>query len=78
MLSKPAKSGLFIVDPDKGTYSHLEGVALIIWSNLKTKKTKPALLKIITNEYEIDQRTAEKDLDEFLKQAIKLGFVETI
>ena len=41
-----------------------------IWENLEKVETEEELLQLILNEYEVDEDTAKKDLDEFL-QVIK-------
>lgn len=38
-----------------------------IWENLEKVETEEELLQLILNEYEVDEDTAKKDLDEFLQ-----------
>ncbi len=38
-----------------------------IWENLEKVETEEELLQLILDEYEVDEDTAKKDLDEFLQ-----------
>ena len=38
-----------------------------IWENLEKVETGEELLQLILDEYEVDEDTAKKDLDEFLQ-----------
>ena len=38
-----------------------------IWKNLEKVENEEKLLQLILNEYEVDEDTANKDLDEFLQ-----------
>lgn len=43
---------------------------------LKTDVTREALLARLTEEYDVDEQTAQADLEEFLTQLKELGLLE--
>lgn len=75
---KRDSQGFLVVNSKSGTFSRLEGVSATVWNNLKNPKAKQELIKLICSEYEVDKKTASTDLEEFLNQAIKAGFIEKI
>ena len=49
----------------------------VIWAKLEEgAESKEALVQALLDRFEVDRETAEKDLDEFLAQLKKAGFIE--
>lgn len=54
----------------------LNKVSAFILSEMKKDTDKDKLLKAVLDKYEIDEATAEKDLDKIIAQLNELGLVE--
>ncbi len=59
----------------KGTLL-LNDVAAIIFSGIKNGKNREEILDSLLSEYDIDRATAEKDIDEYVKQLKELNIIE--
>lgn len=51
-------------------------VGVFLWEQMKTEVTKEELLLRVLEEFEIEQQTATRDIDEFVKQLQKLELIE--
>ncbi len=64
--------GETILIPVGESNNHFNGIITInelgkfIWENLESSENESILLDKILNEYEVDEKTAKEDLDEFL------------
>ncbi len=64
--------GETILIPVGESNNHFNGIITInelgkfIWENLESSENENILLDKILNEYEVDEKTAKEDLDEFL------------
>lgn len=47
---------------------NLNGVGAFLWNQLETEISFDELLKAMTDEYEVDEETAKKDLEKFLQE----------
>lgn len=47
-----------------------------IWRQLATETTYEQLLGAVLEEYDVDEKTAKADLDEFLEAARRCGVIE--
>jgi hypothetical protein len=47
-----------------------------IWRKLASETTYEQLLAAVLEEYDVDEKTAKADLDEFLEDARKCGVIE--
>jgi hypothetical protein len=54
----------------------LNNSGYFIWNHLIEENTYDNLLDSILQEYEVDEETAKKDLDEFLDKAWESGVLE--
>lgn len=54
----------------------LEPVGTLIWKGLEAGKSREEILKQILDEFDVDSQTASDDLDAFLQQLRKKGFLE--
>ncbi|MGN1168262.1 MAG: PqqD family protein [Lachnospiraceae bacterium] len=54
----------------------LSGTARFIWENLEKVDSFESMIKLILEEYEIDEETARKDADEFILHLLQVGYVQ--
>lgn len=54
----------------------LNEVGSLIWRSLEKNMSKDEILKLILDEYEIDEATANSDLEEFLETIRESGALE--
>lgn len=54
----------------------LDPVGATIWQCLQSCKSREEILDQILGEFEVDRQTADGDLDDFLDQLRKKGFLE--
>ncbi|HPE94907.1 MAG TPA: PqqD family protein [Bacillota bacterium] len=47
-----------------------------IWEQLTASKTNDEIIKKLLDGYEVDEKTAKRDLDEFLETLRKNGIIE--
>lgn len=45
----------------------LNGVGKYLWENMQNETTADELLKKVTAEYDVDEATAKKDIDNFIE-----------
>ncbi|GEM_PF-5562624 len=65
-----------LLTKDKKHIIELEDVAFSIWENLAKPISFDNLLKKLNQEYDVSKEELEKDLKEWLKQALKEKIVE--
>jgi len=75
ILEKKEKNKITIINKKTGKFATLTDVGFFIWEKLDRKTDKEKLTRKIVKEYEIDQETAAKDLELFLKEAIKAKII---
>lgn len=54
----------------------MSDTAKFIWENMEKADSFEELIKMILNEYEIDEETAKADAYQFINQLISAGFVD--
>ena len=54
----------------------LTETAGFIWENIEQVETVEDLVKLMLEEYEVDEETAKKDVERFVSQLVAAGFVE--
>lgn len=52
----------------------LNDVAAFIWENLEKVESQDELLRLVLDEFEVDEATADADLNGFLKMLLAKGF----
>ena len=57
-------------------YMELNGTAAFIWDYIREPKTSGEVKAALLEEFEIDEQTAEKDIDEFLAMLSARRMVE--
>ncbi len=66
---------VFIVDAAKSELHELNGPAALIWEGLAVGKAEKAMLSALTAEYEVDEKTARTDLENFIRELLKAGLL---
>lgn len=73
--------GETILIPVGESNNHFNGIITInelgkfIWENLESSKDENVLLNKILDEYDVDEKTAKSDLDEFLDKLKKVDII---
>ena len=52
----------------------LNEVAAFIWENLEKVDSQDELLQLVLDEFEVDEETADADVDGFLRMLLERGF----
>lgn len=53
----------------------MNDIATFIWNNIEESETEDDLLKKILSEYEVDEKTAKEDMEEFLNILRKVDII---
>lgn len=53
----------------------LNTVAAVIWKHVEQAESREALKAIILEQFDVDEETADKDVNGFLDTALKAGFL---
>lgn len=75
-------AGDYVIIPTGKTTLELNGLITVnelgafLWEKLQQDITKAELVEAVLAEYEIDQETVEKDVDEFLEELVKNRILE--
>ena len=67
---------VFIVDAAKAEMHELNGPAALIWEGLAAGKTEKTIVSAIISEFEIEEKTARADLENFVKELGKTGLLQ--
>ena len=54
----------------------MNDVSAFVWEMLQEPVTKEELLQAVLSEFEVDEETASRDLDELLEKFAGLGIIE--
>ena len=54
----------------------MNDVSSFVWEKLQEPVTKEELLQAVLSEFEVDEETASRDLDELLEKFAGLGIIE--
>ena len=65
-----------MIDFDSGKYFLLKGVANDIWEYIDNPISIRDIKKNIMGEYDIDEDSCRKAIDDFLKQLVKYKFIQ--
>jgi hypothetical protein len=67
---------VMVIHLETGAYFALEGVAADSWTGIISGMEADALVAMILGRYQVDERRARADLEEFLDRVISEGLVE--
>lgn len=65
----------FVLEPDTGELHSFNSVGCRIWELVDGARTVESIVVVISEEYEVDHRTALEDVIEFLGQLREKGIV---
>lgn len=71
------QNSFLVLTSDRAHVLNLRDVNFLIWENLKKPISFNDLCKKIKKEYEVSDEELKKDLNEWLKQALKEKIIET-
>ena len=66
----------FLVNPSTKKIYPLDEVGRVIWNGLEEKRDRASLAQMIYNEFDVDLKTANRDISDFLEQLFNDGLVE--
>lgn len=66
-VSLKMHEGQYFLIHEKNVY-HLSGISKEIWDKIEEGVSEEDLIKQIVNEYDVNERTAQKDIKKLLKQ----------
>lgn len=69
---------ILVFDPDRDFFHEFNGTASEMFLLLKEGKSKEQIIKLLTDKYEVEMKTVEKEFESFTKKLIKLGVAEKI
>jgi hypothetical protein len=67
-----------ILDLAGSTYLKLNGPAAVLWHVILTVADEARLVEALLEEYDIDQVTAERDVEAFLAKLRRANLLETV
>lgn len=54
----------------------LNATSAFLWELLETEQTAQSLAEALTNRYAVEEETAQKDVEDFIKKLLAIGAVE--
>jgi oligoribonuclease (3'-5' exoribonuclease) len=76
LLIRPIdENRVIVMKPNESTVWEMNDVASLIWGEIKNSKTISSLVKKVVAEYDIDQKTAEQDVADFLEENVSRGLI---
>ncbi len=66
----------FLFDHSDGLTYTLNPTGQFIFRKIEEGKEPPEILELITGEFEVDENTARKDLDDFYRQMKEMGLTD--
>jgi len=77
VLSRNLDGETVLLDLETGTYFGLDAVGTRIWELIAQNQPPPAILKVILDEYDVDEQRARTDLLEPLGALVAKGLIRT-
>lgn len=75
---KLVDSVVYILDPRTSTIHTLNDTSSFIWNHIKKPVKIGDLVALITEEYDVPYKTAQKDADVFIKKYIAAGYIKRV
>lgn len=70
------EEGVKIISPDRKHVFYLNELASFIFLSLDQPKTLEKLIARVMTEYKVGKAVAQKDIQQWLEEAIKMGFIQ--
>lgn len=70
------KDGVKIISPNRKNIFYLNDLASFLFLSLDKPKTINQLIKAVVNHYDVSQKEAKSDINKWLKESKKMGFIE--
>ena len=72
----PSETEAVILLPEKGQVKVINEVGAYIWSLIDGTNTVRQIVALICSEYEVDQKIAERDANNFLADLVQRGIIQ--
>jgi len=76
LLHHEIDNDLVVVSIERGMYFGIEEIGKRIWSLIKTPQSISAICEILVQEYQIDYQVCQRDVIDFLIEALGEGIIE--
>lgn len=76
-LSKVVDEITYVITSDGGELLELNETATILWNRLHQWQSLPQLIRALQKEYDVNEKTARKDITAILKTLLKKKVIET-
>ncbi len=73
---EPEEEMYYILDLRHDEWSILSDSAAVLWKSVVSFSNVSEMIKTLIDEYKIDEKTARADIDTFLADMIKRGYIE--
>lgn len=73
--SKKINGKWYLLEIDKKSIRELNSVAGSIWDSLVKPKSTDSLTQIISGEYKVSKQKAKRDIETFVAQNLKEGYL---
>lgn len=74
-FSKYLNDSCILLKRNYDYFYELNDTAGFLWKNIQTPKTVNDLIKSLLSEYSLDAKKAKTDVEDFLKDGVKIGFI---
>ncbi len=78
VFAKKIKGKFVLLEKDKQHVRELNPLATRLWELSQKPTTINQLVKTITQEYQVKTKTAQKDINAWVKNFIKLGLLQKV
>lgn len=70
--------GLIVYFAGSSSFIQLDEVGSFVWGQLRNPATKSELVVSLLKGYDVDEPTAEQDVQDFLNELLKLGLLKKL
>ncbi len=78
IYSKKIDNQVVILEKNKEHVRQLNEVASFLWENLKKPKSIDQLVSATVKEFDVDQKQAKKDVEEWVADYLDEGFLQEV
>lgn len=77
-ITQRSGDSISIFDPEKSVLSTFNNTGTFIFERLKQEANTGNIVKELIKEFDVTEKTAEKDLNSFIEMLIKKGFAQEV